>query len=197
MSVPDILQFVYFVLPGFLSIEVYRAIYPARRHSDFVSIAWSLIYGVAITAFVFHWAGERFSTQLTGESDILPIRILLILIGVGIAVGLLRAGLRKTRFWLSQKTDWLNRIEPDSQSIWAAINGSQNEDWAIVFLTDGSIYRGYRRRFTFDPDAVDQDFLLSDASRVDEQLAERYPITGQGVYLRLRDVSRIEFLLGE
>jgi len=146
---------------------------------------------------VFHWAGDRLGTQNVGEFQILPIGLLLLLIGAGIVVGLLRAGLRQVRFWLSQKTGWLDRIEPDSQSIWAVINGARNEDWAIVFLNDGSTYRGYIRKFTFDPDALDQDFLLSDASRVDEDLSERYPITGQGVYLRLKDVSRIEFLLGE
>lgn len=197
MSIPDILQFIYFVLPGFLSIEVYRAIYPARRRSDFVWIAWSLIYGVALTAFVFHWAGDQFHSQSTGDSGVPPVGLLLVLIGAGVGIGLFRAGLRKARFWLSQRIKWLERIEPDSQSIWAAVNRTQNEDWAVVFLKDGSIYRGYIRRFTFDPDTADQDFLLSDASRVEEDLTERYPITGQGVYIRLRDVSRIEFLIGE
>lgn len=176
---------------------MYRAIYPARRSSDFVWIAWSLIYGVALTAFIFHWAGDQFPSQSTGDSGVPPVGLLLVLIGAGVGIGLFRAGLRKARFWLSQRIKWLERIEPDSQSIWAAVNRTQNEDWAVVFLNDGSIYRGYIRRFTFDPDTADQDFLLSDASRVEEDLTERYSITGQGVYIRLRDVSRIEFLIGE
>ena len=67
----------------------------------------------------------------------------------------------------------------------------------MVFLNDGSIYRGYIKSYTFDPDATDQDFLLSEAVRVNEDLHPKYRITGQGVYLRTRDVRRIEFLKGE
>jgi hypothetical protein len=64
----------------------------------------------------------------------------------------------------------------------------------VVYLDDGSIYLGWIKDFTFDPDADDNDFLLADAKRVDDQLAEKYAVTGRGVYLNTRNVKRIEFV---
>jgi len=53
---------------------------------------------------------------------------------------------------------------------------------------------GWIKDFTFDPDAEDNDFLLADAKRVDDQLTAQYIVTGRGVYLNTRDVKRIEFI---
>ena len=72
-----------------------------------------------------------------------------------------------------------------------------NTNWATVFLSDGAIYLGWISKYTFNPDAVDQDFLLSNARRVDEQLSELYRVTGIGVYINTRDVKRIEFVEGD
>jgi len=197
LTIPDIVLFIYYVLPGFISIEIYRAIYPAKKRSDFTSIAWSLVFGIAITSVVFLFynpLGFKASESLSFSQ--LPLLLLILLVGAGIAVGLLRAGIRNVRFWIANKMRRLRKLEPDLQSIWAKINRPGNDDWAVVFLNDGSIYRGYIKSYTFDPDASDQDFLLSEASRVDEDLSTVYQVTGQGVYLRLKDVSRIEFLKG-
>ena len=43
----------------------------------------------------------------------------------------------------------------------------------MVYLDDGSIYIGYIYEYRFDPDCDDQDFVLSDAKRVDEDLNEK------------------------
>jgi len=69
-----------------------------------------------------------------------------------------------------------------------------SNDYAVVYVDDGSIYLGWIKDYTFDPDAEDNDFLLADAKRVDEQLKELYSITGRGVYLSTRNVKRIEFV---
>jgi hypothetical protein len=186
------------VLPGFISIEIYKSIYPAKKTSDFISITWSLIYGVTITSVVLlFYTPPNLSIEDTSADPWPLLILLLLLIGSGIVVGLLRAGFRTFLFWLSNKIPILQKFEPDTQSIWAKVNRPGNEDWAIVFMSDGAIYRGYIKSYTFDPDATDQDFLLSDASRVNEDLSTVYQVTGQGVYLRLKDVNRIEFVKGE
>ena len=41
---------------------------------------------------------------------------------------------------------------------------------------------------------ADNDFLLAEAKRVDDDLVERYAVTGRGVYLNTRNVKRIEFV---
>lgn len=74
------------------------------------------------------------------------------------------------------------------------VNSPDNKDWAVIFLDDGSIYSGWISDYRFDPDSSDQDFLLSKAKRVDDDLSPMYEINGIGVYLNTRNVRRIEFV---
>ena len=54
--------------------------------------------------------------------------------------------------------------------------------------------RGGITRYTWNPELDDQDFLLYDATCVDDDLKEKYIVDGIGVYLNTRDVNRIEFV---
>lgn len=90
------------------------------------------------------------------------------------------------------------RIKPPfPDNIWAYVNEPINNGWAIVRVTDGPIYSGWIRRYSWNPDSENQEFLLSDAVCVDEQLKEKYTIDGIGVYLNTRDVKCIEFIKAE
>jgi hypothetical protein len=121
-------------------------------------------------------------------------RFVVALLLAGLLGGALLIGLYRARFLVAAY--WQPRFEgiaPDPQSIWIKVNRPSN-DYAVVYVDDGSIYFGWIKDYTFDPDAEDNDFLLADAKRVDEQLAEKYSVTGRGVYLNTRNVKRIEFL---
>jgi len=94
----------------------------------------------------------------------------------------------------SKKCKIFSRFKKSPLSIWAKVNfDSQNNGWAIVFLSDNSIYIGYVSDFTFDPNSLEQDFLLKDAKRLTSELEIDYPISGYGVYLSTKNVVRIEF----
>jgi len=73
--------------------------------------------------------------------------------------------------------------------IWLKVNLPETKDWAVVFLNDRSIYTGWIKEYSFDPDNAYHDFLLARAKRVDENLKEKYVIDGLGVYLNTRDVN--------
>jgi hypothetical protein len=144
------------------------------------------------------WIDQRaLGGSLHAEASFPYFRFVLVLLGTGLAGGLVLIAVHELRFRLPLRWPQLSAISPDPQSIWARLNQPWNTDWAVVFLDDGAIYRGWILEYTYDPDREDQDFLLSDATRVDENLKEVYAIKGTGVYLNTRNVRRIEFIVGE
>lgn len=197
MPTEHLFEFVLYVIPGFLSVEIYRTIYPAKQKSEFAQIGWSILFGVLIVVTV-KWVDKSiFNNQLYSNTQEFPgIRFTAALLSCGVFVGFVRVLLHFIRFQLSQRYKLCKDLSPDPQSIWAQINQPNNKCWAVVFLEDDSIYMGYISRYTFDPDNTDQDFLLGEAKRVDENLAEKYSVDGIGVYLNTRDVKRIEFIKG-
>lgn len=198
MPINNIVEFVLYVIPGFLVVEIYRAAYPAKEKSEFQQIGWSILYGLLIVAIVKWLDKNVLANSLFSQTNGIPgLRFTIALLIAGVIFGLLLILFYKSRFYLSNKTKYLKRIAPDPQSIWAKVNQTINKDWCIIYLDDGAIYLGYISQFTFDPDKESQDFLLSDAKRVDEDLKEKYLVTGIGVYLNTKDVKRIEFLKGQ
>jgi hypothetical protein len=127
----------------------------------------------------------------------LPLAFILGLLTAGVIWGFLLAGFNLMRLVLSDKIRFLQFIAPDVQSIWAKVNGAQATDWAVIFTDDGAIYMGWIKEFTYDPDADNNDFLLSRAKRLNEDGSLRYEVDGQGVYLNTKNVKRIEFVKGE
>ena len=179
-------------------MQLYRAAFPVARSSDFAQLAWSIIYGIFIVAIV-----RMIDTALPGLSlqsqhaGFPPTPFIAALYGGGIGLGAFLVLVHRLRFWLSRHYPFLRNIAPDPQRIWVSVADRSNTNWATVFLSDGAIYLGWISKYTFNPDAVDQDFLLSNARRVDEQLSELYRVTGIGVYINTRDVKRIEFVEGD
>jgi len=189
-----IVEFFLYVMPGFVALQFYRAKYPAKQLSESLQVAWSLIYGVIPAAFV-RLIDDRLchgwlQTKATGFP---AFRLVMALIVAGLVGGAVLIANDWCRFEVARRFPRWTSLAPDPQSIWAKIN-RPSDDYAVVYLDDGSIYLGWIKDFTFDPDAEDNDFLLADAKRVDDQLVEKYAVTGRGVYLNTRDVKRIEFV---
>lgn len=77
------------------------------------------------------------------------------------------------------------------------VTEAPGDKWAVVYLNDGTIYRGNIHYYTFDPNSEDYDFVLTDAFKVKDDLEEIYEVDGFGVYLSTKNVIRVEFLRGE
>jgi Family of unknown function (DUF6338) len=189
-----LIDFLIYVMPGFLALQLFRSKYPARQLSDFLQVAWSLIYGVILATLV-RAADVRFlhGWLQSGAAGFPNPHFVMALVLAGFVGGIILIALSFARLEVAAQWSWLAWMAPDPQSIWAEVNRPSN-DYAVVYVEDGSIYLGWIKDYTFDPDAENNDFLLADAKRVDEELTEKYPITGQGVYLNTRNVKRIEFL---
>lgn len=187
-------DFILYVMPGFIGLQIYRAKYPVRGLSEFLQVSWCLIYGIALAGTV-RWIDGRFLHGFlhSGESGFPWVRFIVALAVAGLALGALLISVRWGRFMLAKRYVALSGLEPEPQSIWAKVNQQSNE-YAVVYLDDGAIYLGWISEYTYVPDAESNDFLLSDAKRVDEQLNAIYLVNGRGVYLNTKNVKRIEFV---
>jgi hypothetical protein len=191
----DIVQFILYVIPGFISIEYFRARFPAKARTDFVTISWSIVFGVGITSFLIWFDTNTLHGMLGYKPQGFPgLLFLIALFASGLLIGIFRTGLRQARFILSRRFNFLKLLMPDVNSIWARVNQTGTDQWALVFLENDIQYLGYIKYFRNDPDTNDQDFLLAESYRVDKNRKPLYHINGVGVYLNTRDVRRIEFL---
>lgn len=195
MPARTILEFIFYIIPGFLAREIYRAIYPGKPISEFSQVTWSIIYGVIIYNLMCWLDTNGYLNSRSSSSSNVVFTLSLFMAGA--MLGLLQSLIHYARFKIATRYKRFQRLLPDPQSIWAKINQPTNRDWAVVFLDDNTIYRGYISEYRFDPSEEHQDFLLSEAHRVDESLKELYPIDGIGVYLNTRNVRRIEFIKGK
>jgi len=196
--VEHVAEFIVYAMPGFLALHIYRGVYPVKGLSEFLQAAWSVIYGVALAALVRGLDAVYLRNALHSADEGFPrLRFILTLAAAGVFWGFLLAGFNWTRLLLSGRFRFLRFIAPDVQSIWAKVNRSQSTDWAVVFAEDDVIYIGWIKEFTYDPDADDNDFLLSQAKRLNADGSVQYEVDGQGVYLNTRNVKRIEFVKGE
>ena len=189
-----IVEFILYVMPGFLAFQLFRAKYPAKQLSDFLQVAWSLIYGVVLAALV-HGVDDRFlrGWLQSGAPGFPALRFVLALVMAGVVGGLVLIFLNLGRFKIARRFPRFSSVAPGPQSIWVEVNRPSNE-FAVVYLDDGAIYSGWIRDYTFDPDSENNDFLLGDAHRVDDELNTLYLVNGRGVYLNTRNVKRIEFV---
>jgi hypothetical protein len=196
--VEHIAEFLVYAMPGFVALHLYRTVYPVKSLSEFLQAAWSLIYGVVLASFVRAVDAKYLDQRLQSTADGFPrLSFILALVVTGLVWGVVLVGINKARLLLSGKFHAFRFIAPDVQSIWAKVNQSQVTDWAVVYTDDGAVYMGWIKEFTYDPDADDNDFLLSKATCVDLNLNVKYEVDGQGVYLNTRNVKRIEFVKGK
>lgn len=192
--IEHLVDFILYVMPGFIALQLYRATYPVKGLSEFLQVSWCLIYGIVLAGTV-RWVDHQFlNGYLHSDETGLPwLRFIVALAFAGLLLGMLLISVRWTRFTLARKYSRLGSLEPDPQSIWKKVN-QQSTEYAVVYLDDGAIYIGWIKEYTFDPDVENNDFLLAGAKRVDDQLNSIYLVNGQGVYLNTRNVKRIEFV---
>jgi hypothetical protein len=46
--VEHVAEFIVYAMPGFLALHIYRSVYPVKGLSEFLQVAWSIIYGVVL-----------------------------------------------------------------------------------------------------------------------------------------------------
>ena len=67
-----LVDFLIYVMPGFIALQLFRAAYPAKKLSEFVQVAWSLIYGVILATLVVRIAGSS-TAGFTATRQVSPL----------------------------------------------------------------------------------------------------------------------------
>jgi hypothetical protein len=178
--VEHVAEFIVYAMPGFVALQLYRNLYPIKGLTEFLRVAWSLIYGVFLASLVRGLDARYLGHSLHSADEGFPrLSFILALVVAGVLWGFILAAFTRLRLFLSDTYPALDFISPDVQSIWASINQTQ-AGWAVVFTDDGAIYMGWIGEFTYLPDAADNDFLLSDATRLNDDFTVSYEVKGQG-----------------
>lgn len=198
MPVDSLAEFILYITPGFIAIEVYRYYFPGKKRNSFTQIAQSVIWALVIINFIRFIDDTYLNNSLHSDQDGVPdAQFSIALLLGGFVFGFLGAYQLKIRSFLSSKYENLSWLSSQPDSIWQQINSTDIEDYVVVYLDDGSIYFGWISNYQADPNSEDQDFLLKAAKRIDDDFKELYLIDGIGVYLNTRDVKRIEFFKGK
>lgn len=198
MPVNNVAEFLFFVIPGFIALWVHRSCYPAKQRSAFSEITATIVCSFVILAAVA-WAEALWPSRLNLSSSDLSLtnkNLAAAMAVAGVTLGGAWTALEWLRFRAAERFPLLECLAPGPEAVWMLANRPGNEDWAVVYLADGAIYRGWIKHYRYDPDTDVQDFLLTHASRVRDDLTEIYPVDGVGVYCNTRDVTRIEYVRG-
>lgn len=197
MPIQDIAEFLFYIAPGYIAIRFLRWRYPVRERDSFHEIASSVVLGVLIISLL-KWIDQKFLCYFfeSNTSGFPSLIYILSIVGFGIVAGIILIYLNKFRFYLAKKMNKLRFLSSGIDPVWLKLNDKDNQDWAIVFLDDGTIYSGWISNYTYNPNYQNQDFLLSRAKRLYENLYENYEVKGSGVYINTKDVKRIEFRKG-
>jgi len=132
-------------MPGFIALQLFRAKYPAKKISEFLQVAWSLIYGVILATLV-RGADNHFlhGWLQSGTPGFPASRFVVALVLAGLFLGVLLIGLNFARFSLAARWPPLEGIAPDPQSIWAKINRPSNDYASSMWTTAPSTSAGFR-----------------------------------------------------
>jgi len=191
MPTEQIIQYIFLLLPGIISVKIYRVFCPTKKESDLFEFANSVFQSVLIICIYIYIFNKTVDSILSIKS--FKIWELLILLSLSCLWGFLLVFIRHLRHMLANKFNALKIVRPNNYSVWERINHESKSEWAIVYLNDNSIYRGYFSLVTYDPDEDKEDALLAKATRVDEKLHKIYDIKGKGLYIKLKNVIKIEF----
>jgi len=193
MEAIDFFNTILYLLPGFLFIEIFRKYFPTKRDSDFARILLSVLWSLPLFTLSYlinkHYPFKVPDIILSGKS--IKTSLVIYLYSISIILAYSRVLIRNMRFD-ARKYSSLKLITPKHQSLWHKINWDR--EWAVIITKDGQRYLGYISDYTYDIESPDDvDLLLSKADCVDERLNIKYKIKGKGIYIKLSEISRIEF----
>ena len=199
MSFNDLSEILLFLAPGYIAIRLIRLWHPVKEKDSFHDLVSSVVIGFFITGLL-KLIDEKYLDFFLGSnttsSGLPSIRFYFSILFSGVIAGVVLIGLSKLYGSITKDSVFLGFLSSGTDPVWLNINSPDTEDWAIVYLDDKSIYLGWIKDYSYNPNFEDQDFLLSKAIRLDENLNKVSKINGIGVYLNTRDVKKIEFVKG-
>lgn len=185
----EFVQFLVFVVPGFVAMAVYDLLVPsARRESgkSMLEVASYSMVNLAITSWLIPWLIRK--DVVTERPALFAIGVFFVLAvsPVLLAIGVYR--LRTTRF----ATQWVHHPMPSG---WDFFFAKRKPCWVVFHLKNGMSVGGY---FGLDSHAssfpVEPEVYVQDVWRMDERGRFAENIAGNaGMVVRYADCSLMEF----
>ena len=119
MLTGSFIEFLFYIIPGFIYLKVFNSFHPAEKQSAFFEIANATAIGVLIH-IVTIW-GLQTNTQ---DRSIWVIGMLFLL---GAIAGIIGHLIYKSRFWLANKYEKLEWMAPDDNVVWKTVNSKYLE----------------------------------------------------------------------
>ncbi|WP_180042001.1 MULTISPECIES: DUF6338 family protein [unclassified Acinetobacter] len=191
MSIPNldsIWIFIFFIMPGFISLKVYNLLCPGKlpdfSTQMFSSIMYScLSYAIHLPIYLISATLQDFS--IITWKHVLFITSLILIFPAVIPVA-----------WLFiRKIEWVNNFLPHpTNSPWDYVFSQRNFYWLIVTLKDGTILGGKYGAGSFSSSYPEEpQIFISEQWLVDEEGFIRKVNDSSGIMILSKDIKTIEF----
>lgn len=199
--IANISQVLMYIIPGYVTLRIREEYGLKRQHKEYGRVLSCVLYSFLIQLIY------EFITQICRKAVLLEQLIVtintnetfrvFIYIVISIILGIFLIHFPNTCFckWIVKK--FLNKNVTPTPSVWIDAMVAPNGAWAIVYLSNGLIYRGQLLKYSSDLD-IDKDILLYNYSLLKAKHGEFqvvYDFSTQNkyrVYLSYRDIVSIE-----
>ncbi|MCU4366379.1 MULTISPECIES: DUF6338 family protein [Acinetobacter] len=191
MSIPNIDSiwiFIFFIMPGFISLKVYNLLCPGKLPDFSTQMFSSIMY--SCLSYAIHLPIYLISATLQDFSVITWKHVLFITSLILIFPALIPIA------WLFiRKIEWVNNFLPHpTNSPWDYVFSQRNFYWLIVTLKDGTILGGKYGAGSFSSSyPEDPQIFISEQWLVDQEGFIRKVNDSSGIMILSKDIKTIEF----
>jgi len=119
MPTENLLEFLLYIAPGFLAVELYSYYFPAKERNSLTQIAKSVICALIIIGVVQYLDENYFANWLQSTNPGLPnMKYCIALIIGGVIAGYIAVFQQKVRISLDQNYQKLSWFAKEPDSIW-------------------------------------------------------------------------------
>lgn len=193
MNIPDmesIWIFIFFIMPGFISLKVYHLLCPGRHTELSEQLLNSIMY--SCLSYAIHLPIYLSCPVLQDFSNLTTVHILFISSLVLIFPVLMPI------IWLfMRRVEWLNKFLPHpASSPWDYVFSQRNEYWLIITLKDGAILGGRYTKGSFTTSYPEEpQIYISEQWLVDGDGFISKVNTTAGIMILSKDIKTVEFFL--
>ncbi|MCK6599617.1 MAG: DUF6338 family protein [Bdellovibrionaceae bacterium] len=191
MNIPNIDSiwiFIFFIMPGFISLKVYNLLCPGKLPDFSTQMFSSIMY--SCLSYAVHLPIYLISATLQDFSVITWKHVLFITSLILIFPALIPIA------WLFiRKIEWVNNFLPHpTNSPWDYVFSQRNFYWLIVTLKDGTILGGKYGAGSFSSSyPEDPQIFISEQWLVDQEGFIRKVNDSSGIMILSKDIKTIEF----
>ena len=156
--IPEVLLY---IIPGFLILKIIEVYTPTKKHEQYETILWSIVYSF-IVGIEYSFLGGIIKSAFasaTWSISISESKKLFLYFALAVLTGYLLVKLPKSCVgsWITKA---FNANLNSAEDVWFDALHTKKGVWATVYLKNGLVYTGILSKFTADADEKDKLVLL-------------------------------------